>query len=447
MHRDHYLGNYPSISGHVVHDFVDWLAANLHHPTLFAHQYTDRRRKVTLTFSSLDDACARYHWPQQGALGTCLASSDVTLKALGSALTSSLKKASDPEALEAAKGIMKWGGVSAGNVQWLTLNSEGLAQRLEATAAAFTTNNLADPVLLDTQLRFNAGMTKVYSLLVKNFIIYDSRVAAALGWIVVKYCNDRELSKVPAELAFPWAPAKEAHNAKWPKNRNPAQGTLQFPRLSSAVQHAQWNLKASWILAEVLAKAKPAMLTLPRSIAPLRRLEAALFMIGYDLALNGNTVAHMTTTVTPAVNAPADMTECFTVANRRRFYYAIDIKGVRLAPRRRHSIEQINSLLSKLWNEFGDAPFPLANSATKVRTGEERSGIGTAYFSITDGKGNPPDTSALAAVLNEIGALLYTTGGKNNWSINTRELTVTPDGLSLDITALIEREIELSDLL
>jgi len=43
-------------------------------------------------------------------------------------------------------------------------------------------------------LRVNAGMSKVYSLICESFIIYDSRVVAALGWLVMKYCSDRKLT-------------------------------------------------------------------------------------------------------------------------------------------------------------------------------------------------------------------------------------------------------------
>lgn len=60
---------------------------------------------------------------------------------------------------------------------------------LVSTTAALNSASLINPILQRTGLRFNAGMTKVYSLLADSLIIYDSRVAAALGWIVVKYCQ------------------------------------------------------------------------------------------------------------------------------------------------------------------------------------------------------------------------------------------------------------------
>ena len=64
---------------------------------------------------------------------------------------------------------------------------------VEQVAEVLRQGNLDSPEFF-SDLRFNAGMTKVYSLMCDNFIIYDSRVAAALGWLVMKYCRDRKLT-------------------------------------------------------------------------------------------------------------------------------------------------------------------------------------------------------------------------------------------------------------
>ncbi|MNP30580.1 hypothetical protein D3C76_1236580 [compost metagenome] len=62
---------------------------------------------------------------------------------------------------------------------------------------------------------------------------------------------------------------------------------MQFPPLQGGTLHAQWNIRASQILAAVLAhdNAKHSGFNKDdgSGSSPLRRLEAALFMIGYDL--------------------------------------------------------------------------------------------------------------------------------------------------------------------
>jgi hypothetical protein len=284
-------------------------------------------------------------------------------------------------------------------------------------------------------------------LLVKDFIIYDSRVGAALGWIVAKYCEEKQLPGVPAELAFPWAPSKEAPNAKSPKNRNPGRGAFWFPRLVAGPQHAHWNLKASWVLAEVLALAGADNFAGPATVAPLRRLEAALFMIGYDLPQSGNVTAEVMTEPANAPSAVDGWIECYTAVRRNPFKYRIDESGIRLDDGRYYPIAVINKMLTALWEVFGTAPFPLANSATKVRADEGAYGIGKAYYEATERKGNPPDTSTLVAVLQDIGALSFNLDGTAHWSITASELPLVGVGSSIDITPLIKREIELIETL
>ncbi|MHB2080818.1 hypothetical protein [Pseudomonas asiatica] len=84
-----------------------------------------------------------------------------------------------------------------------------MSKLIQAVRLAIDTGDLGYPVLRSKHLRFNAGMTKVYALICEDFLIYDSRVAAALGWLVVKYCEAHGIAKVPDALCFPWAAAKE----------------------------------------------------------------------------------------------------------------------------------------------------------------------------------------------------------------------------------------------
>lgn len=438
MHRTEYLATAS------VNDFIDWLANNLHHTSLFAHSYFDRSRKETVAFVGLEDACGKYYWKHRGTFGVPagvdLDSSHAALSALRDALRRAIHSADDGAILEASTEVMAWGGVRAGNVRWLTAQSPRLAQILTSTTAALASDNLAHP-LLNTleQLRFNAGMTKVYSLLVDDFIIYDSRVAAALGWIVVKYCQDLKLQQVPAELAFPWAPSKEAANAAAPKNRNPGTTQYHFPRLIAGRHHAAWNLKASWILAQVLTRVPASTFNHGSDIAGLRRIEAALFMIGYDLPA---TAADETSQLASDAHTEGEWIECYTAARGKRFHYRINTHGIYLDDGRHYPIGLINSMLAHLRRQFARGQFPLANSATKVRSGESRLGVGSAYFETTERKGNPPDTSALVAVLHELGALAYTPGTREPWSINFTMFAVEAP---LDISALFAREFELNE--
>ena len=283
-----------------VQNFVQWMSKNLNNET-FAHAYVnrkDRRVRTVWRCNSLVDAVNQYNWKFSTidgldvVAGSSYEVNTKALSALQTQLTGALAAINDADSntCQAAVKVMQWGGVSAGNNTWLNENQAHLAQTLANNRDIF---DAGDTEKIPTHLRFNAGMTKVYSLICENFIIYDSRVAAALGWSVVKFCKANNLTQVPDALRFPWAPAKEDPKTKLPKRRNPSENGFDFPRLRPGEFHAKWNLKASWLLTEILAHhagqnaGQNAFAAIDQGNNPLRAFEAALFMIGYDLNTAG----------------------------------------------------------------------------------------------------------------------------------------------------------------
>jgi hypothetical protein len=439
MHRSTYL------SHPVVQSFIEWLSANLDNST-FKHAYLNRLRKTPWQCESLSHAFEQYHWahPAISRLnvkpGATAHSNHIALMALKADLHNALApgQAHDGAACQASIDVMVWGGVQAKNVSWLNTHREGLAARLSAVRDALDAGDTDAALLTDASLRFNAGMTKVYSLICRDFVIYDSRVAAALGWAVVMYCRAHQLSKVPVELAFPWAAAKEA-GARPAKRRNPGEGALRFPRLKASTNHAQWNLKASWMLTAVLKHPNAALSGFNAStkgdIAALRKLEAALFMIGYDLGpgADGETLP-----VEPA-DPEADWNGCFTASHRNPFRYRLTPKGLRVEKGPVFALEMINAMLTDLHQGFGSSPFPLLNSRDDVPNGVSAEGIGTAYYRATGQRGQPIHASKLAAILEDLGVFSLVQGSKR-WMLNVDLLTTGANG-TLDIKPLIERAL------
>lgn len=428
MHKTTYL-QAPSVAS-----FINWMSDNLD-SDVFAHQYTHRRSRTVWSCCSLYDAYVQYDWPhpQISRLGvTAGASFDSSATVLG-ALSQDLKVALDTQddvesVLIAAVDVMTWGGVRAGNVRWLIANRSDLHHILSSTRDALDGGDISHPVLVDRNLRFNAGMTKVYSLICDRFVIYDSRVAAALGWAVVQYCNALGLTAVPQELSFPWAPAKSAAGDPSPKLRNAGYASLTFPKLRSGATHAAWNLRASWLLEAVLdlASTKSSGFNQLGDLdARLRALEAALFMIGYDLGTQEAkpSDAGLLRTLVSASEDESLWIECQTLGKGNSFRYRLSDGGIFIENGPTFSLECISSTLSQLWRDFGSSAFPLANSATGARDGSAPNGIGRAYFDVT--RGNPPDTSKLAAVLEELGAIIPASGyGPRSlaWTLNLEKL-------------------------
>lgn len=453
--------------------FVNWLATNLDNGTL-SHRHINRKSGGIWNCGSLYDAYAQYHWPHPALphlsrpKGASFAHNAVTLSALRGNLQNALHPTSDDRAARLAViDVMTWGGVRAGNVRWINANTDGLARRIIAIRDALNANDTSDPLLTDPNLRFNAGMTKVYSLICESLIIYDSRVAAALGWIVVKYCQAMGLQQVPKELRFPWAPAKSTPSAPNPKQRNPSTGSFIFPALRAGALHAEWNLKASWLLEAVRSSPNAQSSKFVTSIPEgerLRALEAALFMIGYDLT--SHPAVGIPATAPAPAPAPASAGQaaslgavspaagvigtsgydCYTLGKGTLFQYRIHPECIDVGKGNILPVRDINATLTWLWHHFSDSPFPLANSATEVPKGTAPIGMGTAYFQAT---GKPaPHTSRLAAVLEELDIIIPCSSALArglHWTLNTQLLGLKDASSRVDVSPILEDFLALED--
>jgi hypothetical protein len=208
--------------------------------------------------------------------------------------------AGELQAVSVAKEVQVWGGTDRGDhnsdaIDYLSMQSAGFIGYLQICRQSFGTSNslsLLPFVGSGYGLRSNAGFTKIYSLLYDDFIIYDSRVAAALGLLIVRYWSQSSVRSgrqepLPEELAFLCMP--EAGKTRRDPNLN-VFNVGKFPTGSGKrvfIRHLRSNVFANWILTATLAgsafstevRARPH----PYGVDPLRALEAALFMIGYDL--------------------------------------------------------------------------------------------------------------------------------------------------------------------
>lgn len=172
----------------------------------------------------------------------------------------------------AVASVFHWGGVytTRGNRGWLAANHAGLLMVLQAVIHDYARGDDTSTVV---GLRFNSGMTKVYSLLIADFIIYDSRVAAALAWLVKQWWTiDQGMAArtLPDLLRFGCLPA----NGAMANYRNP-DATVFKTLAARPSEHYTWNVRANWLLADALRIAGP------RSrFSSLREIEAALFQMG-----------------------------------------------------------------------------------------------------------------------------------------------------------------------
>jgi hypothetical protein len=283
VNRGHYLTG--TVAG-----FRDWLAQRLCGDSIdFAVEGAPR-------YGSLELAFAAYRWPlrtQRGlpnphaglphvhptvptlAAKSSFAENAVVLEALRSALRSAYA-AGSPKAMQlsgAVASILHWGGVYTirGNRGWLVAHHARLRAILHDVVCDYARGEDVSTV---SALRFNSGMTKVYSLLIDDFAIYDSRVAAALAWLAKRWWTIEQgmpATTLPTLLRFGCLSA----NGTMADHRNP--DITLFPTLSAQpFAHYTWNVRTNWLLADALQVAGAG-----RRLSSLREVEAALFQIGH----------------------------------------------------------------------------------------------------------------------------------------------------------------------
>ena len=288
MKKEAYLNKFE------VKEFVKWLAKDIN---LLTHSYKHSKDKVTYSFKNLTDALSQYNWafnqfPDcRDKLHICktksLEENAKILNFLKIDLETSLQSNNFEIFRKSAIALMCWGGthrtrviggVPKGNIPWFENESNLII--VHQTLKILSSQNDDIHSLRDIGgLRFNSGLTKLYSLLIDDFIIYDSRVAAALAWFVLKFKEIKNLREIPDELKF--ACMRDGSHIRNPlPNKNIG---FSYTEHTNPSIHAQWNIRASWILSEAVKLIPNSDYYSHKNVKPIRALEAALFMWGYDL--------------------------------------------------------------------------------------------------------------------------------------------------------------------
>ncbi len=287
----------------VVKNFVGYLARLLD-GAAFEHSFIIRDRKLPpnykkrflmdglLTIRSLAEAFDRYWWNRED-----FSQNKAGLDAVASIIRQAIASEGEEESIAVAKSlhsvhkVLEWGAggtelsLYTANYGWATKLGPKLLGRLKAGRTEMASDNpRVEAFSRPDGPRMNAGFTKYYSLACgDNVVIYDGRVGAALGLLVREFCISINCQKVPPELRFHWGPQNPGkRGAAFALNRNPSTGPYVFPKLPArgGSTWATANILANWVLGAAIAQTKA---TWCKGQDGLRRVEAALFTIGYKI--------------------------------------------------------------------------------------------------------------------------------------------------------------------
>jgi hypothetical protein len=134
-----------------------------------------------------------------------------------------------------------------------------------------------DPVTADTDdlsvfPYMGSGFSKVYSILIDGFPIYDSRVACALNCLVEIYRRRHEVRPRPEFLKLRMPPRQEPKTRRYHRCDRPEMN-------NDSAAYARDNLKAAWLLQGMVRE--PGKFGQVEGFASVDALQHALFMVGY----------------------------------------------------------------------------------------------------------------------------------------------------------------------
>jgi hypothetical protein len=303
-----------SVNAERVRGFIEWITAKEQKLSFdFKYDVNTKKRRNTLYAKNIAAAAQAYSWPSTSIpeelvghiagfpyRATNLLDTVNLLTVLRNELKQSLADSDSLRHWKACWAILHWGGVTApSNLEFYALRFIA-GNLITYNRAAHNPKGWFDPattteaVLLNNVKGMSAGITKIHSLIANELLIYDSRVACALAWLVDRYCDDLELTDIPEELRFCLPEPKKDKDGKLIRNPEMVRQRLgsrlstkyKKPKDKDILDWTRDMLRTSLILSEVLKKlGKTTNVEGDTVVDPdeFLKYQLGLFMIGYHL--------------------------------------------------------------------------------------------------------------------------------------------------------------------
>jgi hypothetical protein len=211
------------------------------------------------------------------------------LTQLGMGLRAAIVPGAAPTALRWCNAILEWGlGPALLRAAQATLIAQGadLEAYLNAIQAHCNLGLVDTAYLAPPLLHMNSGLAKVHSLAsTDGLVIFDSRVAFAIGNLINEYCNSHHVYPIPDQLRI-YRTGRRTPPPVLGLTGGQPDNHLLFPAqpfvggaFATNVGWMDAQIRVSWILQEVLTANHHIFPGLPSS-QRCHQLEAALFMMG-----------------------------------------------------------------------------------------------------------------------------------------------------------------------
>ena len=268
--------------------FTDWLASELPHWPIHldigASKFVPQGLQAKTVFGQIIPL--HYRWRASGMSHGDWDESCAKTRALSAALRIGVANGDAAATMSACSDILLWGGernAAVGARPFLRAQGANLPAYIAQAGQAMS---LAGGDL-STDFRsvqaMNSMLTKVHAFFAADGLpIYDSRVSAAMAALVEYWRSGTGQRVLPKSLQFPLAggSAKPQHRLTWLFEKPISPGQLSYIHSETPARWAGAKLRLAWVMAEILRKAPDLF---QEQHDRMRALEAALFMVGYDL--------------------------------------------------------------------------------------------------------------------------------------------------------------------
>lgn len=280
MNRQEYINNCYIV------EFVNWVRPRISGEIEFKHEYVLNKKKKSWKCNSIYNAFENYQWDYTCTLpngkcvkGNTFMQNDLLLDEIQEGMKIALEEEDVDNLMLFSKSLLKWGGVFRSNYYKLEKMGDDIIPYFQSTCRKL------NPCIVDTNdymddIKMNSGFTKIYSMLIKDFAIYDSRVGAALGLLVREFLQDKNIEFIPEVLNFSYGNSRPTKSDNGLINkRNPSSNKYKFTQLSNnSKKHIKNNIYANWLFSEIVENSK-----FKYEKKAIRALESSLFMIGYKV--------------------------------------------------------------------------------------------------------------------------------------------------------------------
>lgn len=236
-----------------------------------------------VNYKFFKESLTEYYWARES-----FDQNKERLQKISSQFKDAIASSSDDAFYQAVDDCLLWGAgyrksasLYKNNIDWLNKHfptKEGVLSYFVDTLNLLQAEQV-ELHSLPSIFKMNSGYTKVYALMApSHFIIYDSRVAAGLGLLFIKFVSDKAVHLHGSKNALGIRFLKQGTKPRDPNFiLNIGMEAIYPSSPKSSVHHAESNILTNWLLQAVEERVKQCAV---QSNVDLRKMEAGLFMLG-----------------------------------------------------------------------------------------------------------------------------------------------------------------------